>query len=74
MNQAFARKFLGGANPIGHTVRPSRDAGSPTIEIVGLLADAVYRNVREPIMPTVYVPLSQSSEETPRDRAGRLSR
>jgi putative ABC transport system permease protein len=63
VNQAFARKFLGGANPIGHTVRPSRDAGSPTLEIVGLLADAVYRNVREPILPTVYVPFSQSSEE-----------
>jgi putative ABC transport system permease protein len=65
VNQAFARKFLGGTNPIGHTVRPSRETGSPTIEIVGLLADAVYRNVREPILPTVYVPLTQSSEETP---------
>ena len=57
VNQAFARKFLDGANPVGHTVRPTRDAGSPAIEIVGLLADAVYRNVREPILPTVYVPL-----------------
>jgi putative ABC transport system permease protein len=66
VNQAFARKFLGGANPIGHTVRTSRDAaGMPPIEIVGLLADAVYRNVKEPTLPTVYVPLSQSSEETP---------
>jgi putative ABC transport system permease protein len=65
VNQAFARKFLNGANPVGHTVRPSRDAGAPAIEIVGLLADAVYRSVREPILPTVYVPLSQSSDETP---------
>ena len=71
VNQAFARKFLGGANPVGHTVRPSREAGSPTIEIVGLLTDAVYRNMREPILPTVYVPLSQSSEETPPTAAGR---
>ena len=65
VNQAFSRKFLSGENPVGHTVRPSREAGSPTIEIVGLLADAVYRDVREPILPTVYVPLSQSSDETP---------
>ena len=65
VNQAFARKFLGGANPVGHTIRPSRVAGSPPIEIVGLLADAVYRSVREPILPTVYVPLSQSSDEAP---------
>ena len=65
VNQAFARKFLGGANPVGHTVRPSRESDSPTIEIVGLLTDAVYRNVREPILPTVYVPFAQSSEEMP---------
>jgi predicted permease len=65
VNQAFSRKFLSGENPVGHTVRPSRDAGSPAIEIVGLLADAVYRDVREPILPTVYVPLSQSSDQTP---------
>ena len=65
VNQAFSRKFLSGGNPVGHTVRPSRDVGSPAIEIVGLLADAVYRDVREPILPTVYVPLAQSSDETP---------
>ena len=63
VNQAFARKFLDGANPVGHTVRATRDAGSPVIEIVGLLSDAVYRSVREPILPTVYVPLSQSSAD-----------
>jgi putative ABC transport system permease protein len=63
VNQAFARKFLDGGNPIGHTVQPTRDAGSPKIEIVGLLSDAVYRNVREPILPTVYIPLSQSSDD-----------
>jgi putative ABC transport system permease protein len=63
VNQAFARKFLDGANPIGHTVQPTRDAGSPKIEIVGLLSDAVYRNVREAILPTVYIPLSQFSDD-----------
>jgi len=41
VNQAFARKFLNQANPIGHTIRLTRDPGSPPIEIVGLLADAV---------------------------------
>jgi putative ABC transport system permease protein len=39
-----------------------REPGSPAIEIVGLLADAVYRDVREPTLPTAYVPLLQSSE------------
>jgi putative ABC transport system permease protein len=63
VNQAFARKFLNGANPIGHTIRLTREPGSPTIEIVGLLADAVYRDVREATLPTAYVPVSQSSEQ-----------
>jgi ABC-type antimicrobial peptide transport system permease subunit len=29
------------------------------MEIVGVAADAVYRNLREPMSPTIYVPLSQ---------------
>ena len=66
VNQAFARKFLGGANPVGHTMRPTRQPGSPPIEIVGLLADAVYRDVHEPTLPTAYVPLAQSADESPR--------
>ena len=36
----------------------------PATEIVGLLADAVYRDVREATLPTAYVPLSQSSDQT----------
>jgi putative ABC transport system permease protein len=64
VNQAFARKFLNRANPIGHTIRLTRDPGSPPIEIVGLLTDAVYRNVREATLPTAYVPLSQSSDNS----------
>jgi len=63
VNQAFARKFLGGANPVGHTVHPYRDAGSPVIEIVGLVSDSVLRTVREPSLPTVYVPFSQTEDD-----------
>jgi putative ABC transport system permease protein len=59
VNQAFARKFLNGANPIGHTVRTTRVGETSTREIVGLVTDAVYRSVRDPILPTVYVPLAQ---------------
>ena len=63
VNQAFAHKFINGTNPVGHTIRLTREPGSPAIEIVGLLADAVYRDVREATLPTAYVPLSQSAEE-----------
>ena len=63
VNQAFARKFLRGANPVGHTMRPARQPGAPTIEIVGLLADSVYRDIHEPALPAAYVPFSQASDE-----------
>jgi putative ABC transport system permease protein len=66
VNQTFVRKFMNGASPIGHTVR---DRGVPGLanndvpkEIVGVVADAVYRNLREPIPATLYVPMAQLSE------------
>jgi hypothetical protein len=65
VNQAFARKFLDGANPLGHTVRTLRVNAPPAREIVGVVADSVYRNVREQPLPTVYVPLAQTDEGDP---------
>jgi len=66
VNKAFVRKFMNGASPIGHIVR---DRGVPGLEnndvpkeIVGVVADAVYRNLREPIPATLYVPMAQLSE------------
>lgn len=62
VNQAFARRFGLGANPVGRIILIN-DLGSAQIvgrmQIVGLAADAVYRALREPTPATVYVPLSQ---------------
>jgi predicted permease len=62
VNEAFARKFLGGANPIGHRVRePARpSAPNPEREIVGYVADAAYRSLREPVPATMYIPFEQN--------------
>jgi predicted permease len=61
VNQAFARRFLTGANPIGRMVQEMRGTreSPPPIEIVGLAADAVYSSLREPVPPTLYLPLAQ---------------
>src|SRR5262245_31464249 len=58
VNQAFAKKFFDGANPIGHTmtIGGGIDQSTPK-EIVGLVADAVYYRLREPVPPTMYVPV-----------------
>jgi predicted permease len=68
VNQAFVRRFLTGQHPIGHTVqrrvmfnRNQPDAAPPPPqEIVGVVADAIYDNLRERIPPTMFEPLEQS--------------
>jgi predicted permease len=62
VNQTFARKFTNGVNPIGRIVRlgTAYFAEAPLeFEIIGLAGDAVYRNLRDPIPPTVYLPSVQ---------------
>jgi putative ABC transport system permease protein len=62
VNEAFARKFTGGLNPIGRRVREPARPSSPNPErlIVGYVADAVYRSLREPVPPTMYLPFPQT--------------
>jgi putative ABC transport system permease protein len=62
VNEAFAKKFLSGQNPLGKTFMiglPGRpDAGE--FQIVGLAADAKYASLREPAPPTMYTAWGQS--------------
>jgi putative ABC transport system permease protein len=64
VNEAFASVFLNGASPIGHTITLSTaflpGQAPPPIEIVGVVADALYaRSLRDPISPTIYLPFAQ---------------
>lgn len=58
VNEAFARRYLPGAQPIGQTLRVDSDNG-PRYEIVGVVADAVYTTPRDGMLPTMYEPLAQ---------------
>ena len=64
VNEAFAKKFTSGRNPIGTKVRELGFPGSPPIEreVVGFVKDAVYRSLREPIPPTMYLPIAQHAQ------------
>ncbi len=58
VNETFVRRYLPGQNPIGRrfSVRGSQpDDPDPDIEIVGVLADATFRNPRGPVEPIVFV-------------------
>ena len=58
VNEAFARRYLPGQQPIGQTLRVDSDNG-PRYEIVGVVADAVYTTPRDGMLPQLYVPLAQ---------------
>ena len=64
VNEAFARKFTNGSNPIGHHFRQPEYPERPAFdqEIVGYVQDAVYRSLRAPVPPTMYVPIAQHPE------------
>jgi putative ABC transport system permease protein len=56
VNDAFVRKFLSGADPIGATFRFD---GDRTVRIVGLVGNTKYRTLREPFQPTVFFSTTQ---------------
>jgi len=56
-NEAFAKRYFQGQNPVGKSYGQTEGDQALKIEIVGLVRDARYRNMREAIRPTVYVPM-----------------
>lgn len=64
VNEAFARRFTDGQNPTGQRVRLPGFPNHPEItrEIVGYVQDAVYRSLRQPVPPTMYVPIPQQPQ------------
>jgi predicted permease len=60
VNQEFAKQFFEGKDPVGKSFERK---GNPPIQIVGLVPDACYRDVREPITPAAYYPLQSVDEK-----------
>ena len=62
VNESFAKKHFHGQNPIGRRYRAEQGnkLGDP-VEIIGLVRDAKYFDLREDFHPTVYVASSQSA-------------
>ena len=61
VNETFVRQWLGGANPIGAQLRTGAEPGYPeaTYEIVGVVNDTKYGNLRSEIPPITYAPTTQ---------------
>ncbi len=61
VNEAFARIFFGGANPVGRTFFNEGDAGQPdtAYQVIGLARNSKYQDIREDFRPIFYMPMSQ---------------
>jgi predicted permease len=56
INETFAKRFLPGRDPLGHSVSYS---GDKPYTIVGIVADSKYTGVREHDVPMAYFPYTQ---------------
>ena len=68
VNQAFAKEYFQGENPVGKSFE--RAGSHRALEIVGLVGNARYRNVREPMTATAYLPLHYG---VPKEEANRMT-
>jgi predicted permease len=55
INSTMARRFFGGASPLGKRFK-FVEGNRPSIEIIGVVADSKYNNLRERVSDFFYVP------------------
>jgi predicted permease len=65
VNEAFAKKIFGGGNPVGRIFRRQESAEKPdsVFQVVGLVRNTKYFELREDFRPIAFVP--QSQDENP---------
>ena len=64
VNETFVRRYLYGQNPIGKVIRTTAEPDYPEseYEIVGLVRDTKYSDLRDPSPPISYAPADQFSD------------
>jgi predicted permease len=64
VNQEFARRLGKGANPVGLQIRREATPHQPelVLEIVGVVKNTKYENLRQDFVPIAYLPLAQDPE------------
>jgi predicted permease len=63
VNQLFAKQYFTGRNPVGHRIGMGAEPGTKTdIEIIGVMKDAKYNNVRSPMGPQVFLDDDQNDD------------
>jgi predicted permease len=67
VNEMFAKKFFGGANPVGRTFRRDAPPGQPEplFQIVGLVKNTKYYDLHEEFLPIGFFPPAQIDDPNP---------
>jgi predicted permease len=67
VNEAFVRTYLAGLSATGKTIRTNAESGYPETEyeIVGVVKDTKYSDLREPTPPMVFAPADQFPDARP---------
>jgi putative ABC transport system permease protein len=67
VNESFARVFFGGKDPLGRTFQFDEGPGEPrpVYQIVGLVGDMKYFDLREPFGPIAFFPTAQDPTPGP---------
>ncbi|HKW02869.1 MAG TPA: ABC transporter permease [Vicinamibacterales bacterium] len=67
INEAFVAKYFPGSNPLGRTFRLEVGPGQPdpTYEVIGVVKNTKYRDLREPLGPITYFADTQESDPAP---------
>ena len=64
VNEMFAKQVFGGGNPVGRTFRVQGPAGKPdpVYQIVGLVRNTKYYELREDFKPISFLPFAQDND------------
>ena len=68
VTEAFARQFLNGRNPVGMRFLhegENEDNSDKTFEIIGLVRDMKYNNIRRDMAPIIFYPQAQEPQPRP---------
>jgi predicted permease len=60
VNETFVKKFLGGGNAVGRVFDKAGDNGGRVpMRVVGVMKDAYYSSIHQPMLAVVFTPLAQ---------------
>jgi putative ABC transport system permease protein len=65
VNEAFAKRYLRGGDPVGQSFEMDGGNPRPSFEVVGVVRDTKYLDVREGALPIAYVSIAQDPRVPP---------